>query len=1068
MKKANFYIRFLVNHPVLMVLISIGIPLLLSIVTFVNLNLSTEATSYGDPDDDRTKNHMALTEAQQNIEKTTTQIAKQSVSYYPFVILYEGKDKTSNVFGDEELEFILDLEKEFIQVKNYSFHCVLENEEKECEMPFSMIPDLTREKPTTAPTEPYEYPLFEYGEEIKEGRSLSTALDDQYENQRLLFGSDFDAGSQEGRYLRSIFYSGLPLEGYTSQYDRAYDQKKIYSEWVSWALDVVEKFKEKNKMNVWVGGSWWIVEKELNSMLLHDYLFLSISFVFVIVYLWVMTKSGFLASCGMFHIVLSMPFGIFIYNKIFGIQFFGSINPAGLYIIFAIGADDIFIFLNTWIHSRLAGKHTIESLTTRMQWAYPKAAQAMFITSVTTAFAFILTAMCPIVEVSVFGIFAASLVITNYLFVITYFPAIVIIYEKYFSHHHCCCCCSAPRSIPGGLLPYESEQGVFCSPFTFNFFRLFRSSKNNCEIQKGNINWDDLGAKNNASDENTKGGDKVLIGDRNKKSKRKTSHIQQQLSQTNSSYIAMNKKDFELHSVKNNTDTNTTTQTTANANADENSKTRTMSGNEKDLFQSILQDPEGAFSVNKLKMLDRFMYSYFSKFLTHKTIRKVLIVLFTCLTIFFLIQVIQLGPATKTPKDFPDWSNFENFNTILKNNFESTEESLLIIDYTFGLKTFDMSDVNTYHVNEKGKLVYDTTFDLRPTANQEYFVQLCESAFETKNLLSKDFNECIMSDFKNWVGETNFPVVDRGNNELAQLMKNFTESEQGFKYIRNVDYDEKSGDIKFISTFFKTPLNVDLYSAHKYLKIEYEKWVKFESKMQKNAPEGMQISMFSSGGWFEWMRTQEIFVITAVTGAVSSVILAFIVITLTTKNWIIGLLSVTTISSIIISTIGFMKLIGWELAVIESVCVTVLAGLTVDYVVHLAHAYHEFDAPTRIEKVQGSLYAVGSSVLSGFVTTLGSTMPLLINYLITMNKFGQFLIFSLVLSFLYAFFFFIPLISVCGPRSRHSKKFLSGNINFKSDFFKKLFRLSKKDKDNVENEVLDSDTSDYSSEDDKL
>eukprot|EP01044_Picomonas_judraskeda_P025357 COSAG03_NODE_7322_length_934_cov_2.558084_2_plen_97_part_00 len=51
--------------------------------------------------------------------------------------------------------------------------------------------------------------------------------------------------------------------------------------------------------------------------------------------------------------------------------------------------------------------------------------------------------------------------------------------------------------------------------------------------------------------------------------------------------------------------------------------------------------------------------------------------------------------------------------------------------------------------------------------------------------------------------------------------------------------------------------------------------------------------------------------------------------------------------------LGMMNLLGWELGVIESVSITVLVGLSVDYVVHLANSYVEADVdkiklcPTR-------------------------------------------------------------------------------------------------------------------------
>ena len=40
-----------------------------------------------------------------------------------------------------------------------------------------------------------------------------------------------------------------------------------------------------------------------------------------------------------------------------------------------------------------------------------------------------------------FGIFAAIIIPSNFLLVITLFPPAVIIYEKYFAKYKCCCFC---------------------------------------------------------------------------------------------------------------------------------------------------------------------------------------------------------------------------------------------------------------------------------------------------------------------------------------------------------------------------------------------------------------------------------------------------------------------------------------------------------------------------------------------------------------------------------------------------------------------------------------------------
>ena len=45
-----------------------------------------------------------------------------------------------------------------------------------------------------------------------------------------------------------------------------------------------------------------------------------------------------------------------------------------------------------------------------------------------------------------------------------------------------------------------------------------------------------------------------------------------------------------------------------------------------------------------------------------------------------------------------------------------------------------------------------------------------------------------------------------------------------------------------------------------------------------------------------------------------------------------------TIMSVLISVVGTMVMMGWELGSIESTLIGIIAGFSVDYVVHLAHA----------------------------------------------------------------------------------------------------------------------------------
>lgn len=91
-----------------------------------------------------------------------------------------------------------------------------------------------------------------------------------------------------------------------------------------------------------------------------------------------------------------------------------------LYIILAIGADDVFVFMDAYKQSFYAGPKVNKSLEIRMSWVYRRAGLAMLITSLTTCAAFVATAASsPIPTLQNFGIFAAGVILIDYALVMS-------------------------------------------------------------------------------------------------------------------------------------------------------------------------------------------------------------------------------------------------------------------------------------------------------------------------------------------------------------------------------------------------------------------------------------------------------------------------------------------------------------------------------------------------------------------------------------------------------------------------------------------------------------------------
>jgi hypothetical protein len=163
-----------------------------------------------------------------------------------------------------------------------------------------------------------------------------------------------------------------------------------------------------------------------------------------------------LATVGMIHIMIPVPVSLSVYLGPFSFGTFNTLCPLGIFVILGIGADDVFIVVDMWKQSlRYFEK---EDLHGRMAWTWMRSAHAMLTTTLTTAAAFMANGMSPIPPIAVFGIFTALLVIINYIFYITWFPAMIILKEKgafgYWIPAYCGC---FPLCTPISYFMYKKQ-----------------------------------------------------------------------------------------------------------------------------------------------------------------------------------------------------------------------------------------------------------------------------------------------------------------------------------------------------------------------------------------------------------------------------------------------------------------------------------------------------------------------------------------------------------------------------------------------------------------------------------
>ena len=157
--------------------------------------------------------------------------------------------------------------------------------------------------------------------------------------------------------------------------------------------------------------------------------FAILSAVVVAVYLAIHMRSVAIAALGVLQTVMAFPLAYFFYRMAFSITFFSTLNLMAIFIVLGISADDLFVFFDAWRQSIVLCEPGEDKLDRRMALSLRRAAKAIFVTSLTTATAFVATALSEIVPISAFGYYSAILVVVDYLLTMLLFPPFLLIHN---------------------------------------------------------------------------------------------------------------------------------------------------------------------------------------------------------------------------------------------------------------------------------------------------------------------------------------------------------------------------------------------------------------------------------------------------------------------------------------------------------------------------------------------------------------------------------------------------------------------------------------------------------------
>mmetsp|Transcript_66997 Transcript_66997/g.122198 ORF Transcript_66997/g.122198 Transcript_66997/m.122198 type:complete len:1175 (+) Transcript_66997:60-3584(+) len=660
--------------------------------------------------------------------------------------------------------------------------------------------------------------------------------------------------------------------------------------------------------------------EEFESMLMYDFSFAFLSMFVVWIIMYIHMSSCWLASWGMYQILFSLPVGSLFYRQLFGIDYFEFLHVLIVYLVLGIGADDIFVLVDSFKH--LSDEHgppagevyTAKEFKKIMKAAYIRSFQAIFNTSFTTAVAFLSCSISKIMPMRTCGWYAAICIVMNYVYVITFTPATVMIWCYRFQGKRCCC--PAPRMKK---LPLATDQ--------------------------------------------------------------------------------------EAAPV-----------------------------------------PKAARVAPKVGYVDkalRRLYIPAMGYTVGPGIRPVALTVLI-LMIGTAVQGVYFASQLTPPKDPPVWypdnhmrNNFAEF--MVANYMTADHDRYAPFTLYWGITDMDMDGMDVYDPdNFKGKLVWDSSFDLSTAEAQAHLLETCNlmkthdcdlegcKANYKKLMLrtSEKSYSCFLEDFNKWLLDK-YGMTGTTGSDFVSKLRQFRDEVPDHEYMDEAmrgDYRKyigitDEGQLKWVAVQFRSTLTWgEGFGTGTAVRDHVDEFVK---SRVAGAPSSMKSMLYHAEGVFMGYDMGEELVNGLYAGCAIAGPLAFLVLIFSTMNIVVAGYAVLAVGSIVMCVLGFCKSSqDWDLGIGEAIAGVIVIGYSVDYVVHLSHMYCESGdqgAHTRAQKCEFAIRNMGSTVFAGAITTALSACFMFLCFFTFFIKMALLIVMTIFFSFIFSLGFFMSALWIVGP-----------------------------------------------------
>ncbi|XP_059474250.1 protein dispatched [Neocloeon triangulifer] len=422
------------------------------------------------------------------------------------------------------------------------------------------------------------------------------------------------------------------------------------------------------------------------------------------------------------------------------------------------------------------------------------------------------------------------------------------------------------------------------------------------------------------------------------------------------------------------------------------------------------------------------------------------ILLMTILTVAstyaILISPRLRAPDSKSFALFQPSHPFERYHSDFTESFwfekhQKSSRDILPLTWVWGLKPIDSRDLLNPNSKPNGSLlVFDKTFDISKPKAQLFLRRFCRQLKSQpfyKSVLGPLLQNCFLESLISYMNRKCYDSIDQLDRKpccetskfpyapktfaicLERAMKDlhntpaqfFMPTLAGPKFDMRIKGNVSVAKAVVIQYDSSREFSLSFQQMNSFFR-EVESWT---TSMLKTAPNSMKGGFFTSD--LQFYDLQNKLMTESVTSVIFAATACSIVLYLSTCNLIITLLAAFSVYTILASSLAFLALLGWRLNVLESLAVTMAAGLSVDFVLHYAIKYNgHLDREQRIKHL---IVKNLTPICVASITTIITGLMLLTSEVLAFNQIGIFIIDLTVHSFCISNFGFLSLLYRFGP-----------------------------------------------------